>query len=222
MDMRLAADPVARLEALGAGEAGSPAFPALAEAHRQQGDPERALEVAEQGLLADPDRVAGRVVRALALIDLGRVDEARRELVQVLERVPDQVLATRAQAELEESGSSDPLANLGDAELEDAFEEAAAEREQMIDANHVAEATLRAVDGVGSVGPAFPPGADSPFATETVAELLESQGHTAGARALRRLLEERRGGRGPVASIDRSQVIATLEAWLDNLRRGMQ
>ena len=72
-------------------------------------------------------------------------------------------------------------------------------------------------------------GEASPFATETVAGLLEQQDHREEARAIREVLE------GPAAPAslatdpgaglpdivnERARVIATLERWLENLRRG--
>lgn len=227
--MDLHAADVERLEALGGGRPGAPVFPALAEAHRRAGDAEKAARVAREGLAERPGLPAGRVALALALLDLGRVDEARAELAAVLDDVPAHPLARRARQEDADSEAadvpgafeapgreaSDPLGTLDEGELEAAFDEAEAEPEEMMDANHVAEATLRQVeDGT-------PEGVDvarrgSPFATETVASLLERQGHDERARAVR----EAAGRSGPVRDdARRDTVLATLERWLDNVRR---
>lgn len=73
------------LRAIVAADAGSPDFPALAEAERRCGDPERARTVAEAGLTAAPGRLAGRVALGLALLDLDRLDEARATLSVILD-----------------------------------------------------------------------------------------------------------------------------------------
>jgi len=69
----------------------------------------------------------------------------------------------------------------------------------------------------------FPADPDSPFATPTVASLLESQGHGAEAAALREELARRSRGEAPASAAaegaQRERVIATLERWLENLRR---
>jgi hypothetical protein len=75
----------------------------------------------------------------------------------------------------------------------------------------------------------MPLSADSPFATETMADLLEQQDHHGDAQAVRQVLEppEAPGtlaagqGVAPHDSMNhRARVIATLERWLENLRRG--
>ena len=61
---------------------------------------------------------------------------------------------------------------------------------------------------------------DSPFATRTIAELLDRQGHGDEAAAIRRELAYRaEKSATPVADSRREQLIATLERWLENLRR---
>jgi hypothetical protein len=78
----------------------------------------------------------------------------------------------------------------------------------------------------------MPFSADSPFATETVAELLEKQDRRGEARAMRDVLDHpAAGATGATHSTDpgvaiqdamnhRARVIARLERWLENLRRG--
>ncbi len=66
---------------------GAPEFPALAEALRRAGDAEAALAVSETGLEHAPARLAGRVSLGLALLDLGRRDEARDALSEILDAV---------------------------------------------------------------------------------------------------------------------------------------
>ena len=216
---------VARLEAQQP-DPGAPSFPALAEAQRRAGRPDEARRIAEAGLAESPQRLAGRVALALALIDLGEIESAKDELSVVLETEPGHPLARAAWAPLAaatpapamiedaEPAEASPLAALDEAELEDAFAEAEAEPDEMMTANHVAEAALRAVEDDGPEGVRLDE--DSPFATETVATLLEEQGDAASAEAIRSTLA-RRAPKAP-ADFDRERVIATLERWLDNLR----
>ncbi|NNL66070.1 MAG: hypothetical protein HKP30_07510 [Myxococcales bacterium] len=131
-----------------------------------------------------------------------------------------------------------------DDELDDAFAEAESDREQMFGADEVAQAALATVpeDEDDDLVEAHPrsfvdsvtASADAPFATETVAGLLEQQGHADDAEALRARIapaperdepeilpppepETITPPETPDASPRRSQ--ATLERWLDNLRR---
>ena len=93
-----------------------------------------------------------------------------------------------------------------DGELDDAFAEAESDREEMFGADDVAQAALAAVpeeeddDDLVEAHPrsfvdAVTASADAPFATETVATLLEQQGHADDADALR----ARMGGRPEAA-----------------------
>jgi len=213
LDLTAATGEIARLEALVAGDPGAAAFPALAEANRRAGRLDEAERVAREGLRRKPEQLAGRVALALALLDLGRAAEARRELERVLADVPDHPLARAAygaSSELEDS-----LDELEDRELDGAFASAEPDLDEMVDANELAARALRAADLDAPEG--FVPGAASPFATRTVAELLEQQGHGAEAAALLRTLSHPEDG-GPDAD-ERERVLATLERWLDNLRR---
>jgi len=157
-----------------------------------------------------------------------------------------------------------------DDELDDAFDQAEADREQMFGTDDVAEAALSAVtedegtdgdldpmarahvadgeddlaavDGLAADGldpilsaevgrdedPAVLPGAPgSPFATETFAGLLERQGHVADAERLREQIAaepvpepETPEPAAETAGDDGApEKQATLERWLDNLRR---
>jgi len=220
---------VERLRALGAAESTSAGFAALAEAHRRGGRLEEALHVAEAGLREQPEHTAGRVALALALLDLGRLDEARAELMQVLASVPDHPLARRAAAgvaEAAEDAAEDaaaPFSALDEAELEVAFEAAEADPEEMVDANRLAEAALRSVESEAAEPWGGRASSEPLFATETVAELLDRQGHGDEARVVRERIGRRAGEvRAHEASRtdDRTRVLATLERWLDNLRRG--
>ena len=213
----LARAEIERLERIVAGDAAAPAFPALAEAHRRSGDAKRAEEVARAGLASRPDHVAGGVALGLALIDQGRPEEARAVLEDTLERTPEQVLAQRA---LEELGGSPPSAAVFDgldSELDAAFDVARPEADAMVDANDLAQEAVQRVDPAPEEATELVTAEGSPFATRTVADLLEQQGDSDNADALRRSLEEKTRQSDAER---RRRVVTTLEGWLVKLRKG--
>ena len=194
-----------------------------AEAERHAGRPEQARRLAEAGLVEEPYELSGRLVLALACLDLLDVESARRALEPAVagwSLDAPQPLALGSDQGEPFAVQSDPLADLAENELERAFAHAEAEPAEVWTTNRVAEAALRSVErgepeGVRLDEP------DSPFATETVAHLLESQGDSGRARAIRRALT------GEVAEAElspgeRKRWVATLERWLDNLRRASQ
>jgi hypothetical protein len=205
-----------------------------AEAERRAGRPEQARRLVEAGLVEEPYELSGRLVLALACLDLLDVESARRALEPAVAgwslNAPQPLALGSDQGE-PFAVQSDPLADLAENELERAFDHAEAEPAEVWTTNRVAEAALRAVErgepeGVRAVERGEPEGVrldepDSPFATETVAHLLESQGDSGRARAIRRALT------GEVAEAElspgeRKRWVATLERWLDNLRRASQ
>jgi hypothetical protein len=232
-----ALDEIARLEAQMAGDPSASAFPALAEANRRAGHAKEAERVAREGLRERPDFVAGRVALSLALLDLGQLDEARAELTRVLETIPDHALVENA---LRHAGASDsvpmeerqetsgPLSDLDEEELENAFQEAEAQPDEMLSASQVVAAAVRGVEQDEPEG-VMPFTADSSFATETVADLLEQQDHLAEAQVIREALQAPMDSTTPDTepdvsfldtASDRARLIGTLERWLENLRRG--
>jgi tetratricopeptide (TPR) repeat protein len=189
--------PIARLEARAAGEAA-----ALAEAQRRAGRPAEAERLAREGLERDPDWLPLRVALALALLDQQRVNAAREEL--------DRGLA----------GAVELPNELSERELEQAFELAEPEAEQLVDADRVAEQALREAElsPTDEISPTATPA--SPFATRTMAELLERQGDRAGAARIRSRLEHSRSApTGAAANDGRGRVVHELERWLANLRK---
>lgn len=78
----------------------TPAFGAIAERFRRAGDLERAIALCQDGLRRFPDHLSARVTLGWSLLDLGRYDEAREALGQVLKRAPDNLAAIRGLAEL--------------------------------------------------------------------------------------------------------------------------
>jgi hypothetical protein len=184
-------------------------LPALAEVHRRAGRADEAEQVARRGLEFEPERADARVVLALALLDQGRSDAAR----SVLEPLASALLARHG---MEGSDApprvAEPEEDLSDAEFEEAFEVARPEREHMIDADSVAQEAIRSADR--ELAREFALDGAIPFATHTVADLLESQGDPDGARQIREVLS---GGEAQPGG--RQVLIAELERWLENLRR---
>jgi len=237
LEQQATLDEIARLEERTGEDPSASAFPALAEANRRAGRAKEAERVAREGLRERPDFVAGRVALSLALLDLGRTEEARTELARVLETVPDHDLAANALSRAasqddsaieERGGTPGLLSDLAEDELENAFQDAEAQPDEMMSASRVVAAAVRAVDHDEPEG-VTPLGEDSPFATHTVAGLLEQQDHREEAQAIRDVLEDPAvpaslatdpGAALPDTVNGRARVIATLERWLENLQRG--
>lgn len=216
-EAQLAPAEIERLERIVQGDPTAPAFPALAEAHRRAGDPKRAEQVARAGLAGRPDHVAGGVALGLALIDQGRQAEARAVLVRALEATPEHLLARRALEDLAGTSPELPALDTLDSELDAALELARADSEAMIDADDLAQEAVRRVDPIPDEATELVTAEGSPFATRTVAHLLEQQGDADAAQVLRRNLEQRRER----SSAERKRRLVTrLEGWLVKLRRG--
>jgi hypothetical protein len=147
-------------------------------------------------------RLERAIRRGIELLAQGRGDAARSELVRALGAEPQ---AAPFEGSVSES------------ELEQAFETAAPEREQMFDADRVAQAAIRQAerDLAAETGPAE---VGAAFRTRTLADLLERQGDAAGASQIRSQLGAPAARPAPRGG--RRQVMATLERWLENLRRG--
>jgi len=191
-----------------------------AEAERRAGRPEQARRLAEAGLVEEPYELSGRLVLALACLDLLDFESARLALEPAVAGwsldVPEPLALGSDEGEAF-AVQSDPLADLAENELERAFDHAEAETAEVWTTNRVAEAALRAVErgepeGVRLHEP------DSPFATETVANLLERQGDPGRAQAIRRALTDE-AAEAALAPDARKRWVSTLEHWLDNLRR---
>ncbi len=156
--------------------------------------------------MSDVERLARlekAALHCLELLDAGRSDEARRELAEVVGVRPAGVLATE----------------LTELELDRAFDRAEPVADEVIDADRVARQAIREVDRELLAARGSP---RQPFATGTMAELLERQGDLEGARRIREALAHRevrsetRPGPGRVPS--RARVLGTLERWLANVR----
>lgn len=170
----------------------------IAEARRREGRLDEAERLVRAELERDPDALAAGLLLSLVLLDRGRPQDAHR----VLERL--------AEATLDGRGEVARAFALSERELDRAFEAAAPEADQMLDADHVAQEAMRLADRDLAQELAGP---SSAFATRTMAELLESQGDERGATAIRASLEI------PDDEMDRVRTLATLERWLEKLRR---
>ncbi|NNK48314.1 MAG: tetratricopeptide repeat protein [Gemmatimonadetes bacterium] len=95
-----ASDEIRRFEEQYRSQPESLVFARLADAYRKAGQPERALEVLDEGLLRHPDYPSGHIVRARALRDLGRVDETLESFRRVLELDGANLVAIRELAGL--------------------------------------------------------------------------------------------------------------------------
>jgi tetratricopeptide (TPR) repeat protein len=73
----------------------SPLFLPLANVHRQAGRLEDAVKVLRAGLERHPSHFSARAALGRVLVELGRLNEARDELEQVLAGAPDNLLARR-------------------------------------------------------------------------------------------------------------------------------
>lgn len=143
-------------------------------------------------------RLEGAVRRSLELLEDGRGDAAAEVLAAVLR-----------------AGASGLGGGLSDVELERAFDAAQPIADEVIDADRVAQQALREVDLEALADRPSPP---ATFATGTMAELLERQGDPEGARRIRASLAGREAR--PARRAERERVVATLERWLSNVRRG--
>jgi tetratricopeptide (TPR) repeat protein len=243
-----ASDEVAALITAGAANPASPAAVALADAWRRAGRADEAVRVAREALQHQPESMSARVALALSLLDLGKAGEARGELARAFDASPERALGRAALERLAAEAAlrrgppaslhSEPpapaqplelLEEIGGDEFDRAFDAAESEAEGVIDANQVAEQAIRAVEQGAAEDLVSVP--ESPFATATMAGLLERQGHVAEARAVRERAAARPDegnhatdpARHPASDAkarDRARILATLERWLENLRRG--
>lgn len=204
----------ARLRARVGGDPGCAEFPALAEAERLAGRLEAALEVAEKGLRATPDRLAGRVALGLILLDLGKPEAARGELAKIFENMPSSSEASTVVSPGKPAESRRGTTHRGGARAKGSLPNRAIPVE-------------------------LPVGEGSAFRTRTMARLLESQGDRSRAEAILDGLDSPPvapdgqavgvGSLLPDPGVDASVQLAcgsdegvaeTLDRWLQNVQRG--
>ena len=197
-------------------------FAARAEVHRREGRPAEAERVAREGLAEAPSNVAGWLVLGLALLDQGDAEQAHRELTVATEHLLSGS-AAQAAAAVERPPPPPPAPatpidfadGVDDDELDFAFEAAETDRDELVDADRVAQQALRQVEDALPPDLAARPGAA--FATNTMAELLEKQGDPDAASKLRASIGARPGAEPPRGDRD-EQIIGELERWIENLR----
>ena len=225
MSDRIAQDQIARLEASVDADPGASEFPALAEALRRSGRLREAEDVARRGLARKPGCLEGSVALALALLDQGRGEDARRELAS---RAAESLAALGS--EMPEFPVSEVIAppaissdfdlEVTEGELERAFAAAEPDRDEVVDADRVAQDAMHEADL--ALPEVASPVSDPVFATRTVAALLERQGASDTASQIRATLEADAEGADATSPRDRDRrerTIAILESWLANLRR---
>ena len=244
-----ASDEVAALITAGAGNPASPAAVALADAWRRAGRADEAVRVAREALQHQPESMSVRVALALALLDLGKPGEARGELARAFEASPERALGraalerVAAEAALRRGSAgirpvtSPPapaqpielLEEIGGDEFDRAFDAAESEAEGAIDANQVAEQAIRAVEEGASDDLVFGTGIsicdrDDGGASRKTGPRRTRRAPCANAWRQGRTRATHHGPRAPAASDakarDRARILATLERWLENLRRG--
>jgi len=152
-------------------------------------------------------------VLALVLIDLRREEEARRLIADWTESYLGVEVT-------DDSVSADTFgAEVSDGELEVAFESAETDRDQVIDADTIAQQAVSETES--DLGDEFAsPG--SSFATQTVADLLAQQGDEQRASQVRAIVKSSISDT-ELKKRDRSALkIERLERWLINVRGEMQ
>jgi Flp pilus assembly protein TadD len=96
---------------------GSIAFAQLAEEYRRGGDCLQAITICREGLARHPGYLSAQVTLGRALIELGQLDEARKELEAVLSVAPDNLAAIRALAEIHQQLGETEIAHFGEVEV---------------------------------------------------------------------------------------------------------
>jgi hypothetical protein len=220
---RIAKEWLARLEASVGSDPGASEFPALAEALRGAGRLQEAEDVARRGLEREPGNLEGTLVRALILLDRGRIDDARSELVARAGEFLAACGVDRAEARDAAAEAAEFDVEVTEGELDRAFDVAEPDRDQLVDADRVAQDAMHSADLDHPEG--LPdPASDPVFATRTMAELLERQGDSEGASQIRTTLAADAPAADEVGATrsgpppGRERIIETLETWLFNLR----
>jgi hypothetical protein len=188
-------------------------FAMLAEGHRRAGMLDQAEQLARSGLDENPDCAEGALVMALVLLDQSQDEEARR------------VIADWADTNLgvevtDQSVSGEPFGvEVSDGELEVAFESAETDRDEVIDADAIAQQAVSETEfdlADEFVSP------DSSYATRTVADLLAQQGDEQRASRIRAMMDSPASDTVLKNRDRKSREIERLERWLINIRGEMQ
>ncbi len=188
-------------------------FATLAEGHRRAGLVDQAEQLARTGIDEDPDSPEGAIVMALVLFDQGRVEDARR----VIEKWADANLGVEVTDD--STSAADFGGEVSDGELETAFASAETDRDEVIDADAIAQQAM--LDAKIDPADEFP-ASDSSFATRTVADLLSRQGDEHGASRIRAMVDSTAGDAAAAARNRNAKKIQRLERWLSNIQGGVQ
>jgi tetratricopeptide (TPR) repeat protein len=90
------------------------AFAALAEEYRRAGRFEEAIDTCTAGLVRHPSYLSAHVTLGRALIDVGRLEEARGPLQYVLKLAPENLAAIRGLAEIHDRLGGDGFDHRGE------------------------------------------------------------------------------------------------------------
>jgi tetratricopeptide (TPR) repeat protein len=93
---------IEKLESQYHGNPEGTAFAPLANAHRKLGDPERAIEILNAGLIHHSEYVPARIVLGRCNVDRGDEAAAETEFIRVLELDEENVIALQALADIAE------------------------------------------------------------------------------------------------------------------------
>jgi tetratricopeptide (TPR) repeat protein len=184
---------------------GSIAFAQLAEEYRRAGRFQESIDVCRAGLARHPGYLSARVTLGRALLEVGDIDAAQRELNDVLRVAPDNLSAIRGIAEVHRKKGEIPEAL---AQFRSAFEMASPDPtiEQVV--RDIRRDAMAADLSVGR-------GGGAPAAGVPVPALVGDQAAaTAGPAARQARAEEDRAAR---------RTLAYLERWLQAIltdRRG--
>jgi hypothetical protein len=188
-------------------------FAALAEGHRRAGLLDQAEQLARSGLDEHPDCAEGALVMALVLLDQSQDEEARR----VIADWTDTNLGVEVAGESVSGETFD--AEVSDGELDVAFESAETDRDEVIDADAIAQQAVSETEFDHADEFVSP---DSSFATRTVADLLAQQGDEQRASQIRAMMDSPAGDTVLKTRDRNTRKIERLERWLVNIRGGVQ
>ncbi len=153
------------------------------------------------------------MVLALVLLDQSRDGVARRVILDWAD--------TNLGVEVTDQSASDETfgAEVSDGELEIAFESAETDRDEVIDANAIAQQAVSETE-LDPADEFVSP--DSSFATRTVADLLAQQGDEQRASRIRAMMDSPASDTVVKTGDRNARKIERLERWLINIRGGTQ
>jgi tetratricopeptide (TPR) repeat protein len=168
---------IKQYQTLLAADPNSRAFAPLAEAYRKQGKLNEALALCKQGVAKHPDFSGAHILLCQILIDLKQFAPAESELLVILRRIPNHLLAHQTLLKLYASQNRLPNAK------------AIAERMLKLQPQEpMATAFMQQMQKTVTTAAAKPATAPPPLPTATMAKLYEQQGHLEKALEIYRLL----------------------------------